>query len=126
MIALIGTFDVSQRLASHSEMKEAAAHVGEQAIEEMRALDYGELALNGDPSPGSSSDVNNPAHYLGADGVGREDLSLGPALGRPGGPYRAARHRRHGRHGPGDGRGVERRPPQGKDLPLRHVRVDGC
>src|SRR5688572_27156964 len=70
MIALIGTFDVSQRLASHSEMKEAAAHAGEQAMEELRALDYGELALDGDPSPASSSDPKNPAYYLGADGAG--------------------------------------------------------
>lgn len=70
LMALVGTFDVSQRLASHSEMKEAAAHVGEQAMEELRALDYGELALNGNPSPSSSSDPKNPAHYVGGDGSG--------------------------------------------------------
>ena len=70
LIALVGTFDVSQRLASHSEMKEAAAHVGEQAMEELRALDYADLALNGDPSPASSSDPKNPAYYLGGDGAG--------------------------------------------------------
>ena len=70
LIALVGTFDVSQRLASHSEMKEAAAHVGEQAMEQMRSLDYGELALNGSPSPTGSSDENNPAYYLGSDGAG--------------------------------------------------------
>ena len=32
-------------------MKEAAAHVAEQKIEELRALDYGELALDGNPVP---------------------------------------------------------------------------
>ena len=70
IMALVGTFDISQRLATHSEMKEADSHVGEQAMEELRALDYGQLALNGDPSPASSSDKNNPAYYLGADGSG--------------------------------------------------------
>ena len=64
VISLIGTFDVSRRVTSYSEMKEAAAHVAEQKMEELRALDYGELALNGSPSPGSSSDPKNPAYYV--------------------------------------------------------------
>ncbi len=51
VISLIGTFDVSRRVTSYSEMKEAASHVAEQKDEELRALDYGELALNGNAVP---------------------------------------------------------------------------
>jgi Tfp pilus assembly protein PilV len=64
VISLIGTFDVSRRVTSYSEMKEAAAHVAEQKMEEARALDYGELALNGSPTPASASDPDDPAYYL--------------------------------------------------------------
>jgi type II secretory pathway pseudopilin PulG len=70
LIALVGTLDVSRRLTSYSEMKEAASHVAEQKIEEMRALDYGELALNGNPSPASSTGVNDPPYYLGTNAAG--------------------------------------------------------
>jgi Tfp pilus assembly protein PilV len=70
IIALVGTFDISRRVTTYSEMKEAAAHIGEQKIEELRAVSYGELALNGDPTPASSTDSNNPAYYLGANATG--------------------------------------------------------
>ena len=64
VISLIGTFDVSRRVTSYSEMKEAASHIGEQKIEELLAFDYGELALNGSPTPSGSSDPDDPAYYL--------------------------------------------------------------
>ena len=70
LIALVGTFDVSRRVTSYSEMKEAASHVAEQNIEKLKAADYAELALNGDPTPASSTDSKNPAYYLGADASG--------------------------------------------------------
>lgn len=70
LISLVGTFDVSRRLTSHSEMKEAAAHVAQQKIEELRTADYGELALNGDPSPAGSTDSTNPAYYLSTNAAG--------------------------------------------------------
>jgi type II secretory pathway pseudopilin PulG len=69
VISLVGTLDVSRRVTTYSEMKEAAAHVAEQKMEELRALDYGELALDGDVVPSSSSDPNNPAHYLQGGGT---------------------------------------------------------
>jgi Tfp pilus assembly protein PilV len=64
IIALVGTFDISRRVTSYSEMKEAASHIAEQKVEEARALSYGELALNASPSPASSTDPNHPAYYL--------------------------------------------------------------
>ena len=64
VVSLVGTLDVSRRVTTYSEMKEAAAHVAEQAMEEVRALEYGELALDGNVMPSSSADVNNPAYYL--------------------------------------------------------------
>ena len=51
VISLVGTFDVSRRVTTYSEMKEAASHVAEQKMEELRALDYGELALDGNACP---------------------------------------------------------------------------
>jgi type II secretory pathway pseudopilin PulG len=69
VISLIGTLDVSRRVTTYSEMKEGASHVAEQAMEELRALDYGELALNGNVMPSSSADPNNPAHYLQSGGT---------------------------------------------------------
>ena len=67
LLSLVGTMDVSRRLTTHSEMKEAAAHLAQQRIEELKDVAYGKLALNGDPSPASSTDANNPAYYLGDD-----------------------------------------------------------
>ena len=64
VISLVGTFDVSRRVTSHSEMKEAASHIAEQKMEELRALDYGELALTGNPVPSSSTDPDDPAYYV--------------------------------------------------------------
>ena len=69
VISLIGTFDVSRRVTSYSEMKEAASHIAEQTMEEMRALEYGELALNGSPVPATSTDPDNPAYYVGGGGT---------------------------------------------------------
>jgi len=70
IISMIGTFDVSRRVTSFSEMKEAAAHVAEQKMEELRAMPYGDLALNGDPVPSGSTDEQDPAYHLGVDGTG--------------------------------------------------------
>lgn len=70
IIALVGTFDISRRVTTYSEMKEAASHIAQQKIEEVRALGYGELALNGDPTPATSTSPNDPAYYLGADATG--------------------------------------------------------
>jgi hypothetical protein len=69
VVSLVGTLDVSRRVTTYSEMKEAASHVAEQKIEELRALDYGELALDGNVAPSSSTDPNNPAHYLQGGGT---------------------------------------------------------
>src|SRR6187431_1020474 len=69
IVSLVGTLDVSRRVTSYSEMKEAAAHVAEQKMEELRALDYGELALDGNVVPSSSGDSNNPAYYLQSGGT---------------------------------------------------------
>lgn len=70
LIALVGTFDVSRRVTDYSEMKEAAAHVAEQTIEEMRDVEYGKLALAANPTPGSATDPNEPAYYLGTTSSG--------------------------------------------------------
>ena len=67
--SLIGTFDISRRVTSYSEMKEAASHVAEQTMEELRTVDYGELALNGGPSPSSGTDANDPPYYIGGGGL---------------------------------------------------------
>ena len=69
VLSLVGTLDVSRRVTSFSEMKEAASHVAEQKMEELRALDYGELALEGNVVPSSSSDPHEPAHYLQSGGT---------------------------------------------------------
>src|SRR5687767_11166884 len=69
VMSLVGTLDVSRRVTSYSEMKEAASHVAEQKMEELRALDYGELALDGNVVPSSSSDPHDPAHYLQGGGT---------------------------------------------------------
>ncbi len=69
IVSLVGTLDVSRRVTTFSEMKEAASHVAEQKMEEIRALDYGELALDGNVVPSSSGDSSNPAHYLESGGT---------------------------------------------------------
>ena len=69
VISLVGTFDISRRVTTYSEMKEAASHVAEQTIEEMRSLDYDELALTGTPVPVTSSDPNDAAYYVGSSGT---------------------------------------------------------
>ena len=69
IVSLVGTLDVSRRVTTFSEMKEAASHVAEQKMEEIRALDYGELALDGNVVPSSSGDASNPAHYLESGGT---------------------------------------------------------
>ena len=62
VLALIGTLDMSRRLTTLSEMKEAASHIGEQKMEELRTLDYDRLALNG--TPASSTDPLDPGYYV--------------------------------------------------------------
>jgi type II secretory pathway pseudopilin PulG len=69
VMSLVGTLDISRRVTTYSEMKEAASHVAEQKMEELRALDYGELALDGNVVPSSSSDPNSPAYYLDGGGT---------------------------------------------------------
>ena len=69
VVSVVGTLDVSRRVTTYSEMKEAASHVAEQKMEEMRTLDYGELALDGNVVPSSSSDPKNPAYYLEGGGT---------------------------------------------------------
>src|SRR5215208_853521 len=85
LISLVGTFDISRRLTGYSEMKEAAAHIAEQKMEELRAYDYGELALNGNPNPATSSDSNNPAFYLGTDGSGAKTYRWNQTASAPAG-----------------------------------------
>jgi Tfp pilus assembly protein PilV len=69
VISLVGTLDVSRRATSYSEMKEAASHMAEQQMEELRALEYAEAALDGNIVPSSSADPGNPAHYLEGGGT---------------------------------------------------------
>jgi hypothetical protein len=69
VVSLVGTLDISRRVTSFSEMKEAASHVAEQNMEELRALEYSEVALDGNASPSSSSDPRNPAYYLQSGGT---------------------------------------------------------
>lgn len=85
VISLIATFDVSRRVTNFSEMKEAASHIAEQNMEEMRALDYGALALNGDPVPANSTDPNDPAYYLGSDGTGAKTFRWNQKADAPAG-----------------------------------------
>jgi Tfp pilus assembly protein PilV len=69
VLSLVGTMDMSRRLTTLSEMKEAASHVGQQKLEEIRSLEYEEIALNG--MPASSTDARNPGyHVTGAGGTG--------------------------------------------------------
>jgi Tfp pilus assembly protein PilV len=69
VISLVGTLDMSRHVTSLSEMREAASHVAEQKVEELRSLDYAALALKGNISPSSSTDPNNPAYYLQSGGT---------------------------------------------------------
>src|SRR5688572_623831 len=69
VMSLVGTLDMSRRVTSYSEMKEAASHVAEQNMEQLRALEYGELALDGNPVPSSSADPKHPAYYLESGGT---------------------------------------------------------
>jgi hypothetical protein len=69
IVSLVGTLDVSRRVTTFSEMKEAASHVAEQKMEELHALDYSELALDGNVVPSSSGDSSNPAYYLESGGT---------------------------------------------------------
>jgi Tfp pilus assembly protein PilE len=85
VVSLIATFDVSRRVTSFSEMKEAASHVAEQNIEEMLAVDYGKLALKGNPTPASSTDPNNPAYYLGVNGTGAKTFRWNQKANAPAG-----------------------------------------
>lgn len=64
ILSLIGTIDMSRRLTSLSEMKEAASHVAEQKIEEIRALDYDRVALDG--MPATSATKTDPGYYVNA------------------------------------------------------------
>lgn len=66
VMALVGTLDMSRRLTSLSEMKEAAAHIAQQEIERIRTLDYDAVAL--DSTPASASDPAQPGYYVGSDG----------------------------------------------------------
>ena len=69
IISLVGTLDVSRRATTYSEMKEVASHMAEQQMEELRALDYAEVALDGNVVPSSSADPGNPAFYLDGGGT---------------------------------------------------------
>jgi Tfp pilus assembly protein PilV len=85
VISLVGTFDISRRLTSFAEMKEAASHVAEQKIEELRALPYGKLALTANPSPASSTDPKSPPYYLGTDATGAKTYRWNQTSGAPAG-----------------------------------------
>jgi Tfp pilus assembly protein PilV len=69
VISLVGTLDMSRRVTTLSEMKEAASHVAEQKMEELRSFDYAALALKGNVTPSSSADPNSPAYYLQSGGT---------------------------------------------------------
>jgi Tfp pilus assembly protein PilV len=68
VISLVGTLDMSRRLTTLSEMKEAASHVGQQKLEEIRALTYSKVALDGIPA--TSTTPSNPGYYVATNGSG--------------------------------------------------------
>jgi Tfp pilus assembly protein PilV len=63
VFALLGTLDMSRRLTTFSEMKEAASHIGQQKLEEIRSFDYDAIAL--DSMPATSTVATNPGYYVG-------------------------------------------------------------
>lgn len=62
IISMITTIDMSRRLTTLSEMKEAASHIGQQKLERIRSMDYDKIALDG--TPASSTDQYNPGYYV--------------------------------------------------------------
>src|SRR5919106_1506261 len=64
IISFLSTFDVTRRVTTLAEMKEAASHTAQQHLERLRSLKYSRLALNATPSPQSSSDPTQPAYYV--------------------------------------------------------------
>ena len=85
IISLVGTLDVSRRVTSYSEMKEAASHVAEQKMEELRAIRYGKLALNGNPSPAGSTDADEPPYFLSTNAAGTPVYRWNQAASAPAG-----------------------------------------
>jgi hypothetical protein len=55
-------------VTSLSGMKEAASHIAEQSVEELRTVPYSSLALDG--TPASSTSPTNPGYYVGSSGTG--------------------------------------------------------
>ena len=122
VISLVGTLDVSRRVTTYSEMKEAASHVAEQKMEELRALDYGELALDGERRPRRARAIQTtPPTTCRRGGTSYRLGSAGEraAIAR----RRAARDRRDRRRGRLDRGGVERRAAPRHGPPLCHLRV---
>jgi type II secretory pathway pseudopilin PulG len=64
IVALIGSVDRQRDLVTHSEKKEAAAHVAQREMERVLALAYDKVAFPTGTSLASSSDPNHPDHYV--------------------------------------------------------------
>lgn len=62
VLATIGTLDVSRRLTSLSERKEAAVHVGQQLLERIQASEFDTIALAS--APAASSDPASPRYRV--------------------------------------------------------------
>lgn len=93
ILGVIGVLDTSRKLATLAERKQAAAHVGEQEVERVRARDYGAVALSA--APVHSNDSSSPDFYVnggatptyqwnqkpGATGTTTEPLAVDAAKG---------------------------------------------
>ena len=64
IVALIGSIDKQRDLVTHSEKKEAAAHVAQREMEKVLALDYDKAAYPTGTTLSSNADVNHPDHYV--------------------------------------------------------------
>ena len=62
MAAVFGTLDVSRDLSNKSEGKEAAAQVGEKALEQMLSTSFSSLMLTS--APGTNADPFHPWNYV--------------------------------------------------------------
>lgn len=71
VVALITTLDSSRELISFSEAKETAVAMGQQELERIQSVAYGDLELKDEPSPCNAfpgvCDQFNPGWYLAGD-----------------------------------------------------------
>lgn len=90
LISIAGSFDVFRTFMTVSSSKEAAAHVAQQELEQLRSRGWKELVLAADP--GTSSDPKDPRYrvvagsppqYRPSADAALEPLSINPNLTDP-------------------------------------------